>query len=155
MNDISNLKFLGDIIVVEHLEKNIQSSTLIIPETTRDWVAPVKAKVLAIGKLVKPRKDYLRDRKKRGCTNKTFACDYISIGDIVLVPVELGTRGRISGNDDAIIMDSEDIIALVEDVPGEMKEHRYEEVIQPKIIIPSLQNFVMKTQLCDDLPGSY
>lgn len=120
MSELSNLKFLGDIIVVEHLEKNIQSSTLIIPETTRDWVAPVKAKVLAIGKLVKPRKEYLKDRKKRRCANKTFACDYISIGDIVLVPIELGTRGRISGNDNAIIYDSEDILGIVEEVAADV-----------------------------------
>lgn len=120
MSELPNLKFLGDIIVVEHLEKNIQSSTLIIPETTRDWVAPVKARVLAIGKLVKPRKEYLKDRKKRFCANKTFACDYISIGDIVLVPIELGTRGRISGNDDAIIYDSEDILGIVEEVAADV-----------------------------------
>lgn len=109
-----NYKFLGDIIVVEHLGSNVVSNTLIIPEEHRKDLKPIEAKVLAIGKLVKPRKDYLKIRRKRGCDNKVFACDYLKEGDTVLVYEHLGTRGRVPFNDKAIIYDSEDVIALIE-----------------------------------------
>lgn len=107
-------KFLGDIIVVEHIGSNIKSDVLMLPETLRNDLKPIEARVIGIGKLIKPRKDYLKDRKRRGCTNKVFACDYLNVGDTVLVYEHLGTRNRIVDNPKAIIYDSEDVLALID-----------------------------------------
>lgn len=110
-----NYQFFGDIVIVEQETTNVKSSILEIPEIHRKEMKAIKAKVIAIGKLIKPRKNYLRDRKKRQCTNTTFGCDYLKVGDIILVPEELGTRGSVPFNDKAIIYDTEDVLALVED----------------------------------------
>jgi len=117
-NKYLNYCFIGDIVIVEHIEKHIKSDVLVIPEITRNYVMPIKAKVLSVGKLVMPRSHYLQKRKARGCNIKTFACDDIQVGDIVLVPEELGTRNRISENPNAIIMDGEDILGKVEEEFG-------------------------------------
>lgn len=112
------LTYKGDIIVVEPLEKNIQSSILIIPDIVRDKMTTIRAKVIGIGeltshikKLAVKKRQVLNDTKRR---DTYFPQDDLQIGDVVFVKEELGTRSRIPGHPTARIYDSEDVLAKEE-----------------------------------------
>lgn len=93
------MKFLGDIIVVEPLEKTVVSDTIVVPETVREGIKHIKAKVIAVG--------IVRNRK----SGRYYAGDDLKPNDTVLVPSHLGSRNRVPDNPKAIIYDSEDIVA--------------------------------------------
>lgn len=87
------MKFLGKIIVVEH-KKQLVSDTIAIPDTVRTISGPIEGVVVGIG-------------------NKSEHINDISIGDTVLVPVQLGSRSRVPTMPDAIVYDDEDVIAII------------------------------------------
>lgn len=86
-------KFLGKVVVVEHLPY-VTSSSIHIPETVRGISGPVKAVVLAVG----AKSEHINDLKKH---------------DLVIVPQQLGNRMTIDSIP-AIIYDDEDILARVD-----------------------------------------
>jgi len=97
------MKYLGDVIIVEHIGKNIQSKILFIPDDIRSKAGGILAKVIAIGYVPKQR------RKKK----HYYPQDEIAIGDTVIVPEQLGSRNRIKWNEKAIVYDSEDVVAVI------------------------------------------
>lgn len=109
--------FLGDIIVVKHIGKNVKSNLLHIPETVRSKSGAIEAEVLHIGKLPSDLSSIFKRRKRRMVEKahiKYLPHSDLQVGDKVLVIEQVGTRNRIPNEPDAIIMDSEDVIAKLE-----------------------------------------
>ena len=85
-------RLLKDVIGVKHISKPITSSILHVPETvSQNSIANVEAVVVLIGEKFRFKDD-------------------VKIGSIVLVPNHFGTRME----NDLIIYDGEDILAIVE-----------------------------------------
>lgn len=88
------MRFLGDVVIVEHIGKNIESSILYIPDDAKSKAGGIRARVIAIGEKFPFR-------------------DELSIGDVVIVPEQLGSRGRVPEIPQAIVYDGEDVLAKV------------------------------------------
>jgi co-chaperonin GroES (HSP10) len=86
--------FLGDVVIVKHLEQqSLKSSLIHIPETVaNNKLGGVPAVVVAIG-------------------SKFRHKEYIQVGDWVIVPYQFGTRNMLKDSPDAIVYDGEDILA--------------------------------------------
>lgn len=97
------MTFLGDIVVVEHIGKNVESKLIFIPDDTKSKAGGIRAKVVAVGK-VSP------ERRKKG---RFYPQDYLTVGDTVIVPEHLGSRNRVPNNPLAIIYDGEDVVAKI------------------------------------------
>lgn len=87
------MRFIGDVLVVEHIGKNIESKIIHIPDDVRNELKPIKAIVVGIGEKFKYKDD-------------------VWTGDIVLVPEHLGSRNRIPDNPKAIVYDGDDVLAV-------------------------------------------
>lgn len=111
------MKFLGDIIIVRHIGKNVKSSVLIIPNSVTSKAGAIEAEVLDIGKLPDDLSSIIKRRKARGVEKanlRYFPHNELQRGDRVLVIEQVGTRNAIKDNSEAIILDSEDVIAKLE-----------------------------------------
>ncbi len=97
------MKYLGDIIIVEHIGKNISSKLILIPNDYRNKCGGILAKVLDVG-FVHPQR---RNKKK------FYLQDELKKGDIVIVTEQFGTRNNVLDNPNAIIYASEDVHAIV------------------------------------------
>lgn len=100
------MKILGDIVIVEHIKDNWDSRLIWIPNAVKNRFGGICAKVIALG-FVPPHR-----RKKK----KYYPQDELKVGDVVVVPEHFGTRGRackILNNENAIIYDGEDVLAIV------------------------------------------
>ena len=97
------MKVLGDVVIVEHIGCNVKSSILFIPDDVRSKAGGIEARVLAIGHVSPER------RKKK----HYYPQDELKVGDVVVVVEQLGTRKAIPDNPNAIVYDSEDVLAIV------------------------------------------
>ena len=94
------MRALGDILIVEYIEKPMTHSGLIeLPESAQEHVhcVPVKARIASVGSKFRFRNDILP-------------------GDTVIVPFHLGTRlpKEHSSDKQLIVYDGEDVLAKVE-----------------------------------------
>ena len=97
------MRALGDVLIVEHIEKPMQHNGLIqLPESVQEHVhcIPVRAKIISIGSKFRHRSDILP-------------------GDIVVVPFHLGTRlpreDVSKSSPQYIVYDGEDVLAKIEE----------------------------------------
>ena len=97
------MRYLGDIVIVEHIGKNITSNVIAIPDDVRSKCGGIMARVVALGHVPPHR------RKKK----HHYPQDELKVGDVVVVTEQFGTRGRIKDNPNAIIYDSEDVHAII------------------------------------------
>lgn len=104
----TNIQMKGDTVLVRHLSKSIKSSTIIIPDTVRTRPELVEAEVIAFGNVPMQRRKNPKHKDK-----KYFVCDDLKVGDTVLVPEHLGTRGAFPTYPSFIIYDGEDVTAIV------------------------------------------
>jgi len=97
------MKYLGDIIIVEHIGKNFDTKRILVPDDINSKCGGILARVIEIGYIP------LHRRKKK----RYYPQDELKINDIVIVTEQFGSRNRIKTNSNAIIYDSEDVHARV------------------------------------------
>lgn len=107
---------LGDVVLVQHLQKNIQSSVLHIPETVRSKAGGIVAQVIDYGFVPHERRKHGKHKNKKFFVGDVLASYEHESGDLplVVVPEHFGTRGLFPEYPEFILYDGEDVLAIVE-----------------------------------------
>lgn len=108
-------RLIGDVVLVQHIEKSIESDTLIIPDNISQKAGAVIARVIEWGIVPFERRNIGRNKDK-----KFFVCDELEFRTFreyikVIVPTHLGTRNLFKDYPDYILYDGEDILAIIEE----------------------------------------
>lgn len=111
-------QLIGDIVLVRHIGKNIESTLLHIPESVRSKSGGILAEVVDWGFVPHQRRKIGKHKNK-----KVFICDELNYhwketGNRfmkVIVPQHLGTRKLFPKYPDLILYDGEDVLAIVDD----------------------------------------
>jgi chaperonin GroES len=98
---MENLKPLADRIVVEPLEKDVETfagGELVLPDTAKE--KPQQGKVLAVGP------------GARDDDGKRIPLD-VSVGDTVIFAKYAGTKFKLEGGKEVLLMKENDVLALL------------------------------------------